>query len=295
MNKGVVYMIFSCLAFSIQNVIVKLLSYTMGTGEIAFFRGFISALMILGLMKAQHVHFSPYDHRALWFRGIMGGAGMICIFYALRGMPLADVSILANTSAFFVMLFSAIFLKEVLPKGAGVPLIFIFLGACLVVRPWDFASFNHYSLFVLAEAVFAAAAFTTISKLTSSGRHHQYEIVFYFLVCAALSGLLVMGLDYQAPTWHEWGLYILLGIITVLAQIWMTMAYAAANPVVVSFVAYISVFFNALWGYVIFDEVLTILTIAGGIGIIGGSMYLTKLKNDRIAQKASVTVRKAKN
>jgi drug/metabolite transporter (DMT)-like permease len=75
----------------------------------------------------------------------------------------------------------------------------------------------------------------------------------------------------------------------------MTMAYAAANPVVVSFVAYISVFFNALWGYVIFDEVLTILTIAGGIGIIGGSMYLTKLKNDRIAQKASVTVRKAKN
>lgn len=294
MNKGILYMTLSCLAFSVQNVIVKELSSYLGTGEIAFFRGFISAIMILGLMKAQHVHFSKYDHATLWFRGIMGGSGMICLFYALRGMPLADVSILANTSAFFVMLFSAIFLKEVLPKGTGKPLLLIFMGACLVVRPWNFSSFNYYSLFVLAEAVFAAAAFTTISKLTSSGRHHQYEIVFYFLVCAAVSGLLAMGFDYQAPTSYEWVLFGILGIITVMAQIWMTMAYASANPVVVSFVGYISVFFNALWGYIVFDEMLTLITIAGGICIIGGSMYLTKLKNDRIAKAKSVTVRKAK-
>lgn len=288
-------MILSCLAFSVQNVVVKKLSYTMETGEIAFFRGFLSAIMIFGLMKIQHVHFSKYDHRALWFRGIVGGAGMICVFYGLRGMPLADVSILAQTSAFFVMLFSAIFLKEVMPKGAGIPLVLIFLGACLVVRPWNFSSFNHYSLFVFAEAVLAAAAFTTISKLTSSGRHHQYEIVFYFLVCAAISGLLVMGFDYQAPNAYEWVLYFILGVITVLAQIWLTMAFACSNPVVVSFVAYISVFFNALWGYIIFGEVLTLLTIGGGVCIIGGSMYLTKLKNDRIAQRTSVTVRKAQN
>ena len=58
----------------------------------------------------------------------------------------------------------------------------------------------------------------------------------------------------------------------------MTDAYATANPVVVSFVSYIGVFFNALWGFVIFQEMLTLLTVAGGILIIGGSMYLTKLK-----------------
>lgn len=295
MSKGIIYMIFSALAFSIQNVIVKELSYTMETGEIAFFRGLFSSVLILGLMRIQHIHFSKSDRPTLVFRGIMGGAGMICIFYALRGMPLADVSILSQLSAFFVMLFAAIFLKEVLPKGAGMPLIVIILGGCLVVRPWNFSSFNVYSLFVMAQAVFAAAAYTTVSKLTGSGRHHQYEIVLYFLVCACISGALLMGLDFQVPNRREWSLYVALGIVTVVAQIWMTDAYAKANPVVVSFVAYIGVFFNALWGYMIFDETLTGLTILGGIGIIGGSMYLTKLKHDKIAQRASVTVRRQEN
>ncbi len=294
MSKGVAYMIFSALAFSIQNVIVKELSYTMGTGEIGFFRGFLSALLILGLMKVQHIHFSHCDRGALWFRGIAGGIGMICIFYALRGMPLADVSILSQLSAFFVMLFAALFLKEVLPKGAGLPLVIIVVGACLVVRPWNFASFNVYSLFVLAQSVCAAAAYTTISKLTGSGKHHQYEIVFYFLFCAAVTSAVLMGFDFQMPNIREWGLYIALGIITVIAQIWMTEAYANANPVVVSFVAYIAVFYNALWGFLIFDETLTLMTICGGIGIVGGSMYLTKLKHDAIAMKSSVSTRKAK-
>lgn len=284
-------MILSSLAFSMQNVIVKELSYTMGTGEISFFRGFLSALLILALMKVQHVHFSKFDRPTLWFRGIVGGAGMICIFYALRGMPLADVSILSQLSAFFVMIFAAVFLKEVMPKGAIVPLIVIVAGACLVVKPWNFSSFNVYSLFVLAQALFAAMAYTTISRLTGSGRHHQYEIVFYFLFCAAVAGALLMGFDFQMPDSKEGILYILLGLITVIAQIWMTDAYAYGNPVVVSFVAYIAVVFNALWGFVFFDEVLTIMTVIGGICIVGGSMYLTKLKHDRIKQRMSMSVR----
>ena len=103
-----------------------------------------------------------------------------------------------------------------------------------------------------------------------------------------------MGFDFQMPNGREWLLYIALGIITVVAQIWMTDAYAYGNPVVVSFVAYIAVVFNALWGFVFFDEVLTVMTIMGGICIVGGSMYLTKLKHDRIRNRTIVTVRERK-
>lgn len=297
MSKGVIYAILSALAFSIQNVIVKELSYTMSTGEIAFFRGFLSALLIIGLMRAQHIHLSHEDRPTLVMRGVLGGLGMICIFYALRGMPLADVSIISQLSAFFVMLFAAIFLDEVLPKGSKLPLVVIFVGGCLVVRPWNFASFNIYSLFALAQAVFAAGAYTTVSKLTNSGRHYPYEVVLYFLGCAALSGAILMAItgSFVVPNLAEWGWYIALGVITVIAQIWMTDAYATANPVVVSFVSYIGVFFNALWGFVIFQEMLTLLTVAGGILIIGGSMYLTKLKHDKIAEMAAVHERSKKD
>ena len=294
MSKGVVYMILASLAFSIQNVIVKELSYSLGTGEIAFIRGCLSAFLVLVMMKAHHIHFSKYDRMTLLFRGVMGGGGMLCTFYALRGMPLADISILSQLSAFFVMIFAVVFLKEKMPKGAVVPLTVIVCGACLVVRPWNFSSFNVYSLFILAQALFAALAYTTISRLTGSGRHHQYEIVFYFLVCAAAAGAVLMGRDIQAPDGTQWALFLVLALTTLAAQILMTDAYAYGNAVVVSFVAYIAVVFNALWGFVFFDEMLTVLTLVGGIGIVGGSMYLTKLKHDTVVKRGVIAVRKPK-
>ena len=52
---------------------------------------------------------------------------------------------------------------------------------------------------------------------------------------------------------------------------------------------------TALWGFVIFQEMLTLLTVAGGILIIGGSMYLTKLKHDKIAEMAAVHERSKKD
>lgn len=285
MNRGVIYAVLAALSFSLQNATVKELSVTMGTGEIAFFRGTLSAIIIIVLMKIQDVHFSHEDRPTLILRGIFGGLGMICLFYGLRGVPLADASILSQLSAFFVMLFAAVFLKELIPKGAILPLAVIVCGASLVVRPWHFDAFNVYSLFVLAQAVLAAAAYTTVSRLTASGKHHQYEIVLYFLICAAIAGAVLMGRDFRIPDMTEWGFCIALGIFSVLGQIWITRSYMYGNAVVVSFVAYIAVFFNSLWGYVFYGEIMTAMTLTGGVLIIGGSMYLTKLKHDRISAR----------
>ena len=175
--------------------------------------------------------------------------------------------------------------KELIPKGAILPLAVIVCGASLVVRPWHFDAFNVYSLFVLAQAVLAAAAYTTVSRLTASGKHHQYEIVLYFLICAAIAGAVLMGRDFRMPDMTEWGFCIALGIFSVLGQIWITRSYMYGNAVVVSFVAYIAVFFNSLWGYVFYGEIMTAMTLTGGVLIIGGSMYLTKLKHDRISAR----------
>ena len=285
MNRGVIYAVLAALSFNLPNATVKELSVTMGNGEIAFFRGTLSAIIIIVLMKIQDVHFSHEDRPTLILRGIFGGLGMICLFYGLRGVPLADASILSQLSAFFVMLFAAVFLKELIPKGAILPLAVIVCGASLVVRPWHFDAFNVYSLFVLAQAVLAAAAYTTVSRLTASGKHHQYEIVLYFLICAAIAGAVLMGRDFRMPDMTEWGFCIALGIFSVLGQIWITRSYIYGNAVVVSFVAYIAVFFNSLWGYVFYGEIMTAMTLTGGVLIIGGSMYLTKLKHDRISAR----------
>ena len=98
MNKGVIYSVLAALAFSFQNVIVKDFSVSMGTGEIAFFRGTVSAVIIVALMKLQGIHLSHEDRPTLALRGVLGGVGMVCMFYGLRGVPLGDASILSSHS-----------------------------------------------------------------------------------------------------------------------------------------------------------------------------------------------------
>lgn len=291
MNKGVLMALMSALAFSFLNVLVKELSFSMSVGEIAFFRGLSSTIILVAIMKSQHVGLSHRDIPTLIFRGLLGGIGMICLFFAISGMPLGDVSIISQLSAFFVVIFATVFLHDVLPKKVLIPLTIIVAGACLILHPWNYGTFNSFALFALAQAVISAVVYTTISKLTNQGGHHQYEVVLYFLVFATVSGAVLMGTDYVPPDTTQWIIIVFMGLITVAAQVWMTNAYAWADPIIVSFVQYSAVFFNALWGFVFFGEILSALSVAGGALIIGGSMYLSKMKRERINQMKSVKSR----
>ena len=85
--------------------------------------------------------------------------------------------------------------------------------------------------------------------------------------------------NYRFPTNYETILLLGIGITSLLAQAFMTQAYGLANQILVSFIMYLGVFLNAIWGYIFFNEIMNILSIIGGIFIIGSSSYLTTTKN----------------
>lgn len=278
-NRGLIFAMLSAFMFSIMNVMVKEISKTMSTGEIVFVRSIIGVIIILIIMKTCHIKFSNKDIPTLFFRGIVGGVSMFLLFVAVSGMHLGDVSILQQLSAFFVLLISIFYLKEKLPTKAIFPLIIIILGTCLILRPWEYNSFSIYALLAIASAFLGAVAYTTIHKLFANGGHNSWEIVFYFLFCSTIVGLISMYNNYRLPTDYEAILLLGIGITSLLAQAFMTQAYGLANQILVSFIMYLGVFLNAIWGYVFFNEIMNTLSIIGGFFIIGSSLYLTITKN----------------
>lgn len=90
---------------------------------------------------------------------------------------------------------------------------------------------------------------------------------------------------FVVPDMYGWTLIGGMSLVSLLAQICLTEAYGKTNPVLASFVQYSGVFFNCLWGFILFEEVLSLMTVIGGICIIGGSIYLTRLKNTAALQK----------
>ncbi len=279
----------SALMFSIMNVFVKKMSQTIGTGEIVFIRSIIGLIIIFFVMYSLKVRLSRRDVPLLFFRGFIGGVSMYMIFYAISGIPLGDVSILQQLSAFFVLIISVVVLKDKVPRRSIFPLLIIVLGTCLVIKPWSYNSFSFYAIIAIISAFLAAVAYTTIHAIYKRGGHNAWEIVFYFLFCSTIVGAISMYHNFRLVTQpHDIMMLIAIGITSFLAQTFMTQAYGLANQILVSFIMYLGVFLNAIWGYVFFGEVMGILSILGGILIIGGSLTLSISKAQNLKPKKEI-------
>lgn len=115
-NNGVVFAIASSLVFSIMNVMVKAVSFSIPSTEVVFFRSIIGTIFISFMMKQSKVALSTQGIPMLALRGSLGALYMIAYFYTISRMPLVDAIILVNLSPVFVMILAAIFLKEKLQK-----------------------------------------------------------------------------------------------------------------------------------------------------------------------------------
>ncbi len=92
--------ILASLIFSVMNVLVKTIADEIPTGEIVFFRSSIGCLLIGLLMYQRGIAFSREDRPLLVLRGTMGALYLICYFYSIAHLTLADASMLAYLSPF---------------------------------------------------------------------------------------------------------------------------------------------------------------------------------------------------
>ncbi|MDY5481902.1 MAG: DMT family transporter [Veillonella caviae] len=276
-KKGLLYSLLSAVLFSTMNLFVKMLGSSIPSGEIAFFRGLFGTVAVLVVMYMKGIRFSTEDRGLLIMRGLYGGFGMVCNFIALVHMKMSDATILFQTSGIFIFIFSALFLKEAVPKGAGKWLILIFLAVMVMVNPFSYESFTWYAVIALLGAALSAAAYTTIRSISKHGQHSNFEIMAYFLVTGMIAGLVTTD-GFVLPQGVEWLIILAIGSITVVAQFFLTGAFIATNAVVAQFLQYIGVFISAFYGFLFFGESLAIETVLAGIAMFIASVMLARLK-----------------
>ena len=92
-KKGLIYALLSALLLSTMNLFVKMLGSNIPSGEIAFFRGLFGTVAVLVVMYMKGIRFSTEDRGLLIMRGLYGGFGMVCNFFALGHIKMADSTI----------------------------------------------------------------------------------------------------------------------------------------------------------------------------------------------------------
>ena len=202
---------------------------------------------------------------------------MVCNFIALVHLKLSDATILFQTSGIFVLIFSSVFLKERVPKGAGKWLLLIFIAVMVMVNPFSFTGFTWYALVAILGAALSAGAYTTIRLISKRGQHSNFEIMAYFMITGMIAGLVTTD-TLVMPQGTDWLIILAIGGISVVAQFFLTGAFVTTNAVVAQFLQYVGVFISSFYGFLFFGESLSIETVGAGIAMFVSSVMLARLK-----------------
>lgn len=271
-TKGIIFIIMSAFGFAMMSAFIKL-SGDLPSFQKTFFRNSISVIVALTLIvKNKGSFFGKKDNQKLLIlRSTFGTIGILLNYYAIDRLVLSDANMLNKLSPFFVIIFSAIFLKEKIKPNQFFALAVAFLGALFIIKP----SFSFEMIPALAGTlggISAAAAYTCVRSL--GGKEKPDTIVFYFSLFSSIVTLPLMLISYKPMSIIQFTYLILAGIFASLGQFGITFAYKFAPGKEISIFDYTNIIFSAIISLCLFGVLPDYLSVIGYLIIFGSSLYM---------------------
>ena len=267
-TQGIIFIIMAGLFFAMMTLFVRL-SGDLPTMQKAFFRNLVAAVAAVILLGRTEEKF--YIRKSSWplllARSICGTAGLICNFYAIDKIGLADANMLNKLSPFFAIIASYFILGETADRVEWGFVGVAFAGALFIIRP----SFNVASLYGLCGAaggLGAGIAYSMVRKLGKMGERGPV-IVMVFSVFSSLVTLPFMIASYRPMTFGQLACLLAAGAMAAGGQLSITKAYTKAPAKEISVFDYTQILFSAILGILFLGELPDLFSVIGYIVIIG--------------------------
>ncbi len=271
-NKGIAFIILSAFGFAVMSAFVKLAG-DLPSLQKTFFRNLVSCIIALCLILSHRESFfgKRENQKILLLRSFFGTIGIILNFYAIDKLVLSDANMLNKLSPFFVIIFSALFLKERISLKQILSVIVAFIGALFIIRPSLNLDMVPYFLGVLG-SIFAAAAYTCLRVL--GGKEKYYTIVFYFSLFSTITVFPFMVFTYKSMTFIQLIYLTLAGVFASIGQFGITLAYRFAPAKEISIFDYSNIIFSAIISIFLFNTIPDAMSFIGYIIIFASSFYM---------------------
>lgn len=282
--KGILFILMAAFFFSLMSVFVRL-SGDVPTMQKAFFRNIVAAFLAAALLlrSGAGFHVKSQNIPALLLRCAFGTLGIICNFWAVDHMPIADANMLNKLSPFFAILMSIFILRERPKRIEWVSVILAFIGAAFVAKPGaGLASLP--ALIGILGGFGAGTAYTFVRKLGLAGERGPV-IVMYFSLFSTLVLLPGLIFDFHPMTMRQLVFLLLAGTSAAGGQLAVTAAYQHAPARDISVFDYSQIVYAALFGFFLFGEIPDLWSFLGYAIIIGTSFAKWYLVAERIRRK----------
>ncbi len=271
-TKGIIYIIISAFFFALMGLFVKL-SGDLPTIQKSFFRNFVAMIFAFILITKNKEWVLPKGENVgyLLIRAVAGTGGILCNFYALSNMNLADASMLNKLSPFFAVIFSLFILKEKASLKQIFAVTLAFIGALFVMKPsFSFEGLPAFMGFL--GGLGAGLAYACVRKLTQNGFKGSL-IIFYFSAFSCVVTLPWLIFDFTPMSAQQWLYLILAGLSASGGQYFITTAYSKAPAKEISIYDYSQIIFTTLLSFVVFGDLPDTLSFVGYAIIISAAVF----------------------
>lgn len=274
LSPGVKNILLAGIFFGAINALVKYLSHIPAV-QILFFRSIVS-LILSGfyLYNKKITIFSKSNFKFLFLRGFAGAMALILYFTTIQRIPLASaVTILYLAPIFTVIM--AIFINREYPNKLQWPFMLVSFAGAVLLKGSDPRIGLIDLAMGIAAAIFAGLAYNFIRKLKNKADPHL--VIFYFPMVTLPIVIPFLFNSWKWPTITEYIALLAIGVLTQIAQYFMTHAYMFEKASSIGHFNYLTSVYAWLSGVIFFGEQIpTISVLAIGL-IIAGVILCTKL------------------
>lgn len=285
-RRGIFFMLLASFLFALTMLFAKLLSASMSSVEVTFWRnaiGLIAISFTLFHSPIRNVGGRPYT---LIFRGVIGTVALLTFFYTISATSLSNAIVYAKTEPIFTAILAFFLLKERLRISALLAIIIGFLGVVML----NGMAWNYLHVMGILTGFLSALAYTSVRSLKAY--YDSRTVVLSFMISGVLIPMVLMIIAefytaeslsfalkvFVLPQGRDWIWIVLMGLSAAGGQIYMTRAYFYAKAGLVSSISYSVVLFATVFGILLGDTLPTISIIIGAFMIVLSGIILSRSK-----------------
>jgi drug/metabolite transporter (DMT)-like permease len=269
--RGIALSCGACTVFAVADVTSKFLSASLPVIEIQWIRYvlFFGMAATLAARTPGRV-FRPRNPKLQMVRGLCVTGSSVLFVYGIREMTMAQATTISFLSPLLITILSIPLLGEIVGVRRWAAVFAGMAGMLIVVRPGT-SGFQPAALFGVASSCCWALALIITRKIAASDPP-QTTILWSSLVGAVVLTIL-MPFEAIWPTWWQFALCLVLGVLSSLGQWMVVLAHRLAPASVLAPISYSQLPWVAIGGYIVFENVPDRWTVIGASVIIASGLY----------------------
>lgn len=281
---GAAWMVAAGIAFSILNVITQWLTMKLAfpSASAAFWQYAIALVFSLPFLR--RVGFGAMRTRYPWrhvVRVAFAAFGVTTWVAGLASVPIWQAIALVMTSPFFIIMGARIFLGEYIGSARWAATGTGFVGAMIILQPWS-DSFSWAAFLPILSALLWGASSLITKSLTGVERPETIT-VWLLALLTPINGGLAVAAGFSIPSGLTLLLFVVAGLLTVIAQYFLTLAYSTADAAYVQPFDDLKLPLNVFAGWLVFGYAPTGYLWLGALLILGASLFIMRneMKKER--------------